>query len=283
LITWPATIPVVYSSYSVYKKSHIWNYLAANYHVGPFSNGYVGLLNSDCSAIPSGKWAQCNVRNDGSGYLAQQCMYTATDARGRTTFNYVNQCVPVAMTKFTAVFEKDPVRQITNAGMTSLLMLGGGMDGVSDTSTSLPKSGSLVDPWVNEAGYCSTYSNKAYPLDDHMCGWLRSGELLKAGEHVSSCDDRFHLYVQGDGPLALYQGVPGPTTLLWGANFIVGSNNFAVMQTDGNFVLYNPSYTPLWSSGTWVYPGSTLAVQNDGNLVVYDNTTARWASGTCCH
>lgn len=53
----------------------------------------------------------------------------------------------------------------------------------------------------------------------------------------------------------------------------------AVMQGDGNFVVYRGS-TALWSTQTWRYPGSRLAFQTDGNLVVYQNSTARWSSNT---
>src|SRR5438270_1496141 len=53
------------------------------------------------------------------------------------------------------------------------------------------------------------------------------------------------------------------------------ANNHATMQTDGNFVLYDPSGTALWSAGTF---GATLAeVEEDGRLVVYNPV---WSSGT---
>ncbi|WP_405879317.1 hypothetical protein OG762_12075 [Streptomyces sp. NBC_01136] len=54
------------------------------------------------------------------------------------------------------------------------------------------------------------------------------------------------------------------------------------MQTDGNFVLYNNTATPIWASGTWDHSGSTATFQTDGNLVVYapEGGPALWASGT---
>ena len=55
----------------------------------------------------------------------------------------------------------------------------------------------------------------------------------------------------------------------------------AVMQPDGNFVLYTADKRPLWATGT-SGKGSRpyrLAVQADGNLVVYADSTATWAIG----
>ncbi|HEV2059955.1 MAG TPA: hypothetical protein VGR11_11410 [Solirubrobacteraceae bacterium] len=55
----------------------------------------------------------------------------------------------------------------------------------------------------------------------------------------------------------------------------------AVMQGDGNFVLYHRGWTPLWSSGTYGNPGSYIVLQNDGNLVIYaPGGRALWATGT---
>jgi len=282
------TVPAASGSYNVYKNSQLWNYLASKY-----SGGTLQILQADCSAVKAVDityGSGCNVSTTyDTGFFPRQTCYTYWWGKDRSSNlvllsdDITTQCLAAGMAKFTAIFEADPVRQIISASQMSLLSLGGGDDGVSDTSTSLPLSGSFVDPWVNEPGMCANYSSKAYPIQDHMCGWLRSGETLKTNESVSSCDGRFHLVMQGDGNLVLYQGVSGQTmTPLWYTS-TYGSNFFAVMQTDGNFVLYNASYTPLWSSGTWTYPGATFAVQNDGNLVVYSNTTPLWASGTAGH
>jgi hypothetical protein len=54
----------------------------------------------------------------------------------------------------------------------------------------------------------------------------------------------------------------------------------AVLQGDGNFVIYSASNAVLWASNTAGNPGTTLAVQNDGNVVLYDNGRALWATKT---
>jgi hypothetical protein len=53
----------------------------------------------------------------------------------------------------------------------------------------------------------------------------------------------------------------------WGV--VDQDEGFAVMQGDGNFVLYDGP--AAWATNTW-YPGGTayLNLQDDGNMVVYD-------------
>ncbi|MGC2745538.1 MAG: RHS repeat-associated core domain-containing protein [Candidatus Angelobacter sp.] len=54
-------------------------------------------------------------------------------------------------------------------------------------------------------------------------------------------------------------------------------NNHAIMQTDGNFVVYNPAGTALWSTGTAGTASGPMEVQDDGNLVLYN---FKWQAGT---
>jgi hypothetical protein len=54
-----------------------------------------------------------------------------------------------------------------------------------------------------------------------------------------------------------------------------------VMQTDGNFVLYNENGTPIWATGTYGNTGDDTVFQTDGNLVVYTASGVPiWASNT---
>ena len=72
------------------------------------------------------------------------------------------------------------------------------------------------------------------------------------------------------------QLLPGEALEPTGAN-VCGCR--AIMQGDGNFVVYRGS-SALWNSKTWNNPGAYLSFQGDGNAVVYKNTTAKWSSGT---
>lgn len=137
-----------------------------------------------------------------------------------------------------------------------------------------PSSGPTVDCYMNTGSI--GYVGRPPAL-------LRAGQMLAVNQAVSSYDNRFHLVMQSDGNLVLYQGLQGQSmTALWSSGTWGTSGNRAIMQDDGNFVLYDSSNNALWSSGTWDNPGAYLAVQNDGNVVVYDNSTPLWASNTCC-
>ena len=53
------------------------------------------------------------------------------------------------------------------------------------------------------------------------------------------------------------------------------------MQDDGNLVVYNGTWRPLWASNTCCRSGNFLKVQTDGNLVIYTRSLRPiWESGT---
>ena len=55
----------------------------------------------------------------------------------------------------------------------------------------------------------------------------------------------------------------------------------AIMQQDGNFVLYNATGNPAWATDTNGNPGARLVLQDDRNLVVYASSNrALWAHNT---
>jgi RHS repeat-associated protein len=55
------------------------------------------------------------------------------------------------------------------------------------------------------------------------------------------------------------------------------ANNFVTMQSDSNFVLYDPFNNLLWSTGTAGIPNAqTVIMQDDGNLVLY---IFKWQAG----
>ena len=113
------------------------------------------------------------------------------------------------------------------------------------------------------------------------CGVAVANTIIAPGETLSSCDGRFVLDMQAsDGNLVLYMG----TTALWNAGTFPNPGAQAVMQGDGNFVVYGPSGQALWSSGTNGNPGAKLDIQNDGNMVVLGTVSnVLWTSDSCCH
>jgi hypothetical protein len=117
---------------------------------------------------------------------------------------------------------------------------------------------------------------------------LLQGEELTAGHSISSASVR--LVMQADGNLVAYlrtSAYPGaPAVPLWSTGTSGHPGAYALMQPDGNLVLYRAGGGPatggaLWSTGTFGHPGAHTVLQDDGNLVTYSPTgTALWSTGT---
>ena len=109
---------------------------------------------------------------------------------------------------------------------------------------------------------------------------------LFVGDSITSPSGQYQLTLETDGNLILDQLLGNrPTRVLWASGTTGMPALEAVMQPDGNFVLYaadNPdgSYDALWASNTSGHPGATLAVQNTGSLVISPagKTSALWAT-----
>ena len=67
---------------------------------------------------------------------------------------------------------------------------------------------------------------------------------------------------------------------LWATGTQGSDVHRAVMQTDGNLVLYHVNDAPAWASSKAGKPGSFLVMQNDGDLVIYQPIVPIWASNT---
>lgn len=81
---------------------------------------------------------------------------------------------------------------------------------------------------------------------------------------------RYRLEMQTDGNLVLYDvGTGDRRSALWSSGTSGRPGAYAVMQSDGNFVVYRNDGQPLWSTGTPGHPGAVLMVQSDDNLVIY--------------
>jgi hypothetical protein len=118
-------------------------------------------------------------------------------------------------------------------------------------------------------------------LPSSSCGTLQAGEGLNAGGGLYSCNGRFELVQATNGDLLLWQLDNGPT-LIWQRNFGLNGGSYAIMQGDGNFVVYpGPGITAAWATNTVGFPGARLVVHNDGDIVVYDASgILRWTSNT---
>jgi hypothetical protein len=118
------------------------------------------------------------------------------------------------------------------------------------------------------------------PPPPTQCGRIAQDQGLAAGESLNACGCRVQLALQPDGNLVLSSDqVP-----IWSAGIAGENGAVAVMQEDGNFVVYSTASTPVWATGTDGHPGAGLSVQDDGNLVVRDAAGAiLWATNTMGH
>ncbi|GAA5163958.1 tyrosinase family protein [Ornithinimicrobium tianjinense] len=94
---------------------------------------------------------------------------------------------------------------------------------------------------------------------------LRAGEVLMAGQSISSPNGRYTFVYQGDGNLVLY----GPAGAMWASRTDGQAVGSTIMQGDGNLVIYGPGGLVVWASGTDGHLGAHLVVQDDGNVVIY--------------
>ena len=100
---------------------------------------------------------------------------------------------------------------------------------------------------------------------------LLPGQQLVAGEQLTSPDGTAYLTMQVDGNLCLYVA----SRFAW-CSETVARGVRAVMQTDGNLVVYDAGGGARFNSMTENHPGSYLAVQDNGKIVIYDGVNPIW-------
>jgi hypothetical protein len=93
--------------------------------------------------------------------------------------------------------------------------------------------------------------------------------ILRPGQSVYSPNGTYSLSLDTYGHLSVY----GPEFDLLAALNNSGGTE-AILQTDGNLVLYGQphsdgSLNPIWASNTAGHRGDVLRVQDDGNVVIY--------------
>ena len=52
---------------------------------------------------------------------------------------------------------------------------------------------------------------------------------------------------------------------------------WAIMQGDGNLVVYSAAGTALWNSGTYGHPGASLVLDDGGTLAINYQGTVLWS------
>jgi hypothetical protein len=106
---------------------------------------------------------------------------------------------------------------------------------------------------------------------------LRRNQFLRAGQGRRSPDGTYLLAMQPDGNLVLTRR--SPRQALWSSQTHGNLGATAVMQADGQLVVYTSAHEPIYGTGTMGNPGALLAVQDDGNVVVYGaHARGLWSS-----
>jgi hypothetical protein len=104
-------------------------------------------------------------------------------------------------------------------------------------------------------------------------------QALHPGESIWSDNGLYRLRYDESGDLVLLDEAGGYP--MWTSGTQGSSPGIALMQSDGNFVIYDTNGGVCWASGTVNYPGAVLVLQDDGNLVIYgEGGWALWATGT---
>lgn len=114
---------------------------------------------------------------------------------------------------------------------------------------------------------------------------LGTNQALYEGDYLSS-GNGYYAVMQNDGNFVLYSTMHWiPHNAAWasGTNGKGAPGRRIIMQSDGNLVIYDSYNSPIWASNTCQSgsPPFRLVMQTDRNLVIYDGYgSATWATGT---
>jgi hypothetical protein len=136
---------------------------------------------------------------------------------------------------------------------------------------------------VQDDGNVVIYAFGGFPLWSTGTAGADASLYLTPGQSVSSPNGQFVLKLESGGNLVEF-GPYGDEVWSSGTDGKVVIE--AILQTDGNLVLYGLNNTdgstnPLWASNTPANEGDVLKVQDDGNVVLYDSIGfSIWATNT---
>jgi hypothetical protein len=126
------------------------------------------------------------------------------------------------------------------------------------------------------AGGVPVWASKSTPSFGEVPDRLLAGQQLASGQYLESDSGDYAAVMQGDGNLVIY----GPAGPVWASGTAIAGTVLS-MQRDGNLVAYRPNGLPAWHSVTNDWSGALLLMQDDGNLVIYRaNGTPLWASAS---
>lgn len=144
----------------------------------------------------------------------------------------------------------------------------GSMTGFEGADADCVSGRTGVFTWINKAEAAANRKVLLTPTNDT----LAPGQRMSPGYALVASNGTYNLQMQGDGNFVIYlNGVAQWSTATNG-----NPGAYAVMQNDGNLVVYRSDGHPLWARpGATRVAGSRLVMQTDGNLVV---RTPSWAA-----
>lgn len=119
---------------------------------------------------------------------------------------------------------------------------------------------------------------KAYWVSRTVVNTLWAGDSLRAGWQLTSSGGTHRLTMQADGNLVLRNVASGAavwSTQARGASLARGGR--AIMQGDGNFVVYPPTGRAVWASGTYQGAHASLVLSDNGTTSVRRGGDIVWS------
>lgn len=107
---------------------------------------------------------------------------------------------------------------------------------------------------------------------------LQPNQQLNINDQLVSNNERVNLNMQSNGNLVLYRTHFGQA--LWASNTCLPVDH-VIMREDGVLSTCSPEGESYWETGTSGHPDSWAVLQDDGNFVIYDTTNNQlWTSNT---
>jgi hypothetical protein len=108
---------------------------------------------------------------------------------------------------------------------------------------------------------------------------LLPGQRLNIGQGLISIDNSYIAIMQPDGNFVVYDACNTNVTssALWATGTNGKGGNFLNYQTDGNLVVYTSSNSAVWASNTNGKNSTRIIQQIDGNFVIYNGNTPVWS------
>mmetsp|Transcript_13855 Transcript_13855/g.12561 ORF Transcript_13855/g.12561 Transcript_13855/m.12561 type:complete len:123 (-) Transcript_13855:82-450(-) len=119
-----------------------------------------------------------------------------------------------------------------------------------------------------------------------MSDTLGNGQTLEQGSFLRSSNGKYYAVIQSDGNFVLYTSKDFvPSNAAWSTKTNgKGTGPYKItVQDDGNLVIYDNNNEAIWATNTNGIGSKPyrLEMQDDRNLVIYDvNGHSTWASGT---